>query len=103
MINSFRQRARNLRKWVRHNITRRWDRALELSQEPDMPYLSYPPIASSLDNTLAAIFTKLSPETRWMVLIAAFGGRTVHMHTRLNVPALPHKKQLLVTAAVPDK
>lgn len=122
MTDTFRQRARNLREWVRHNITRRGRGALE-AEEPDMPYLSYPPIANMANiasspsrdpdpstalqdvrasgSAVVSFFAKLPPETRRMILIAAFGGRTVHMHIRLSLPALPPTKQPSLTVTVP--
>ena len=38
-----------------------------------------------------------------MILIAAFGGRTVHMHIRLSLPALPPTKQPSITVTVPGE
>ncbi|OAA63389.1 hypothetical protein SPI_03552 [Niveomyces insectorum RCEF 264] len=48
----------------------------------------------------SAFFTKLPPETRQRILVAAFGGRTVHMNLRLAAPLLPPSKRPLVPSTL---
>lgn len=89
MAGSLRRRADNLRNWLRNNVTHHADVEDVDGPEPDMPYLSYPPI--KLDNlshddgtSLSPFFARLPFEIRRRILIYAFGDHTVHMHLRLE-------------------
>lgn len=92
MPDKFGQWARDLRKRLR--------RISQRDGEPEMPYLSSSHSRVSLTATQPAIakggmssatanssfFTRLPPEIRQKILVAAFGGRTLHMNLRLGLP-----------------
>ncbi|KAK3935702.1 hypothetical protein QBC46DRAFT_396872 [Diplogelasinospora grovesii] len=97
MPDSFGQWARDLRKRLRRNITQR-------DGEPEMPCLpsshsrvsltAQPGTAPGVSATVnSAFFTRLPLEARRKILVAAFGGRTLHMNLRLGPPLLPRSKR----------
>ncbi|OIW22891.1 hypothetical protein CONLIGDRAFT_674636 [Coniochaeta ligniaria NRRL 30616] len=97
MPDSFGQWARDVRKRLRRvHVTKRDD-------EPEIPYLppnyrvpltAQPSTAPSISATVnSALFTRLPPEARQQILVAAFGGRTLHMNLRLGPPLLPFSER----------
>lgn len=64
-----------------------------------MPFLPWPrsrvsvtgqkTVAASATGNSSSFFTRLPPEVRRQILVAAFGGRTLHMDLRLGPALLP--------------
>ncbi len=94
MPNSLIQWAREFRKRVRRGLR---------DGEPELPYLPspghvsltiQPMVAEGMYATAnSAFFTRLPLEIRQKILVAAFGGRTLHMDLRFGLPLLPRSKR----------
>lgn len=91
--------------WAHRQIWQESDEPIEI---PPLPFLP-PPSTRSSENVTAqevaatqpaqlngTFFERLSPDLRRMILIEAFGDRTVHMHLQFDRPlqARPHRKRL---------
>ena len=94
MTSNLIQWAREFRKRVRRGLR---------DGEPELPYLPSPARVSLTTQPTAAVgicatansafFAKLPLEIRQTILVAAFGGRTLHMDLRFGPPLLPRSKR----------